>query len=88
MAYLLHPGEESLFSELRRSGYYVWMNDRNDLTAGQIPGWTESHADEIYYSGQVKRAPGPVLNLRGEPGSNYYYSHYEGELGLDESGKN
>lgn len=88
MSYLLHPGEESLFSELRRSGYYVWMNDRNDLTAGQIPGWTESHADEIYYSGQVKRAPGPVLNLRGEPGGKYYYSHYEGELGLDESGKN
>lgn len=88
MAHLLHPGEDSFLKELKESGYYVWMNDRNDLTAGQIPGWTESHANEIYYSGQAKRAPGPVNALRGGPGSKYYYSHFEGQLGLDENGRN
>lgn len=89
MSYLLHPGEDSLFKELRDSGYYVWMNDRNDLVAGQIPGWAESHADEIYYSGQCKHGPGPVEpHLRGQPGNKHYYSHYEGKLGVDESGRN
>ncbi|MDD2956914.1 MAG: sulfatase-like hydrolase/transferase [Lachnospiraceae bacterium] len=88
MAHLLHPGETSLLQELKENGYYVWMNDRNDLTAGQIPGWTESHADEIYYCGQVKRAPGPIKPLRGKPGEKYYYSHYEGQLGLDEKQQN
>lgn len=34
MSSLLHPGELNLFSELRENGYYVWMNDRNDLFAG------------------------------------------------------
>ncbi len=89
MSHLLQPGETTLLKELKDSGYYVWMNDRNDLTAGQIPGWTESHADEIYYSGQVKKAPGPVdPTIRGKRGSKFFYSHYEGELRLDEDGRN
>ncbi|HHV10682.1 MAG TPA: sulfatase-like hydrolase/transferase [Clostridiales bacterium] len=88
MGYLLQPGEDSLLKELHDGGYYVWMNDRNDLTAGQIPGWTEAHADEIYYGGQAKLGPGPEQpNLRGNPGSKYYYSHFEGRLKLDEAGK-
>ncbi len=89
MQYLLHPEEETLFSELMRGGYYVWMNSRNDLLAGQYPGWMESHADEIYYAGKAPRAPGPVHgDLRGEKGNKYYYSHFKGELGLDEHGRN
>lgn len=47
------------------------MNDRNDLTAGQIPGWTESHATEIYYSGQEKQGPGNVNSTSaGSPATN------------------
>ena len=89
MSHLLHPGETTLFQELRQAGYYVWMNDRNDLTAGQIPGWTESHADEIYYGGQKKQGPGPEdPGLRGQPGGKNYYSHFEGRLGLNEQGIN
>lgn len=88
MTYLLRPGESSLFGELKRAGYQVWMNDRNDLYAGQYPGWAESHADEIHYSGG-KRAPGPVqAGQRGERGNPYYYSHFEGQLSLDAQGKN
>lgn len=89
MTYLLRPGESSLFGELKRAGYHVWMNDRNDLYAGQYPGWAEQHADEIHYSGGGKRAPGPVNpEIRGERGNPYFYSHFEGQLGLDEQGKN
>ena len=87
MSYLLRPGETTLLKELKDTGYYVWMNDRNDLTAGQIPGWTESHASEIYYSGQ--KACGTGLknpHIRGVRGSKNYYSHYEGELETDRNG--
>ncbi len=88
MSYLLRPGEDSLLKELKDAGYYVWMNDRNDLTAGQIKGWSESHADEIYYGGQKPHGPGPVdENLRGEPGSKHYYSHFEGKLGVADNGR-
>ena len=89
MSHLLRPGETSMLKELKEAGYYVWMNDRNDLTAGQIPGWTESHATEIYYSGQKKQGPGNVNpGQRGEPGNKYYYSHYEGQLKCNAEGKN
>jgi len=49
MAYLLHPGESSLFSQLKQAGYYVWMNGRNDLLAGQYPELAVEHADEIFW---------------------------------------
>ena len=85
MSHLLRPGETTLLKELKDAGYYVWMNDRNDLTAGQVPGWTESHADEIYYGGQEKQGPGPENpEPRGEPGGKNYYSHYGGRLHLPE----
>ena len=87
MSYLLRPGEDTLFSELKAAGYYVWMNDRNDLLAGQIPGWAESHASEICIGGRERPGPGPLRpGLRGEPGNKNYYSHMEGKLGLDENG--
>lgn len=87
MGHLLRPGEDSLFSELKRAGYYVWMNDRNDLLAGQIPGWAESHASEIYYCGQELQGPGPLqAGVRGNPGGKNFYSHFEGQLGTDERG--
>lgn len=54
MQYLLHEEESSLFSELKDAGYYVWMNARNDLVAGQIPGLAEKHASEIYYYDKSK----------------------------------
>lgn len=54
MKYLLHEGEQSLFWQLREAGYYVWLNGRNDLIAGQITGLEERHADEIYYYDKSK----------------------------------
>lgn len=89
MAHLLRPGESSLFSELRKSGYYVWMNARNDLYAAQYPGWLEQNADEIFYGGNSVPAPGPEQqNPRGPREGKQFYSHYEGKLGLDSQGRN
>lgn len=76
MQYLLHPGEDNLFSEARKAGYYVWMNDRNDLFAGQVPGWMESNADEIFYS-YPKDEPAIIPD---EIISEDKYSHFGGFL--------
>ncbi len=79
MQHLLHPGEEDMFSELRAAGYHVWMNARNDLYAGEIPGWAESHADTIWYGG----TPGPRGREKraGWAGEHEdLYSHYEGRI--------
>lgn len=89
MAHLLRPGESSLFRQLKESGYYVWMNSRNDLYAAQYPGWLEENADEIFYGGNVPNAPGPEdLQIRGPREGKQYYSHYEGRLRMDETGRN
>ncbi len=89
MAHLLRPGESSLFLELKNSGYHVWMNSRNDLHAAQYEGWLEQNADEIFYGGEVRPAPGTVLsNVRGPMGGKQFYSHFGGELKLDENGRN
>ena len=88
MTYMLHPGETDLFSALRESGYHVWMNQRNDLYACQFPGWLESHCDELFIPGDSPRkATHPIKDLRGAPGNPYYYSHYDGQLGLDQWGE-
>lgn len=89
MGYLLRPGESTLLSVLKEAGYHVWMNDRNDLTAGQIEGWTESHATEIYYGNQKPHTSGPVIpGFRGKKGDKYFYSHANGKLSTDERGVN
>lgn len=92
MNYLLHEDESSLFMELKEAGYYVWMNSRNDLVAGQIVGLAESHASEIYY--YDKNSNNPVtakslsqraamlhntLSQSGDAGK-FPYSHFHGLL--------
>ncbi|MCI6467881.1 MAG: sulfatase-like hydrolase/transferase [Faecalicatena sp.] len=49
MRHLLHQEEKSLFSELKDAGYYVWINGRGDLYAGQVEGLDKKHADEVYF---------------------------------------
>ena len=93
MQHLLHQDESSMFSELKAAGYHVWMNDRNDLVAGQIPGLVESHADVIYSAKKDPRVTSPdhgkpvIANIRGKQGSKFYYSHYLGRLTTDAEGK-
>lgn len=89
MAHLLRPHESSLFSELKDSGYYVWMNARNDLVAAQYEGLMARHATEIFYGGDAPKAPGlENPGIRGAMDGKYFYSHYEGRLRLDEAGRN
>lgn len=94
MQYLLHEDESNLFTELKNAGYYVWMNDRNDLVAGQIPGLYESQADEIHSGKTDPRVMAtdhnkPVIsNIRGKKGDKYFYSHYLGELTVNNEGIN
>ncbi|MBR3343162.1 MAG: sulfatase-like hydrolase/transferase [Solobacterium sp.] len=89
MAHLLRPDESSLFLELKNSGYYVWMNSRNDLYAAQYEGWVEENCSEIFYGGNTKPAPGPVdPGIRGDMDGKQFYSHFGGQLKLDENGKN
>ena len=89
MQYLFHEGDSTLLSELKNAGYYVWMNDRNALLAGQVPGLMNVHADEIFYTGRGAQAPGPENpGIRGERGDKNYYSHFVGKMKLDGEGRN
>lgn len=75
MQHLLHEHETSLFRELRQAGYYVWMNARNDLVAGQVPGLAAQHADEIFYADSSWSLP------HGGGAENAFpYSHFAGRL--------
>lgn len=91
MRFLQHEWESNLFRELKDAGYYVWMNARNDLVAGQITDLAESQADEIYY--YDKRKPVPRVDVlqmaagfreksagkQEEEGKNPFpYSHFTG----------
>lgn len=87
MAHLLRDGEESLFSELKHNGYYVWMNARNDLVAAQEESALFYHADEIYYGGNVPKAKGPI-NPDRQKNPLDFHAMFNGELGVDGHGKN
>ena len=79
-----HEGDSTLLSELKNAGDYVWMNDRNDLLAGQVPGIMNQHADEVFYASLTQPAPGPEdPNVRGTRGGKNYYSHFTGKLKQD-----
>lgn len=78
MRHLLRENETSLFKELKNAGYHVWMNARNDLVAGQIPGLVQSHADEIFYGDAVKQPKS--VGMYEELWRKYPYSHFCGAM--------
>ena len=75
MAHLLRPHETSLLKELKNAGYYVWINARNDLVAGQYEGLAESHASEIFYKPAVSKADKQEAPKKPDP---FPYSHFKG----------
>ena len=81
MQYLLHEEEPTLFSELKEAGYYVWMNGRNDLLAGQIPGLEEHHADQVFYydDSEKQNGAGGRKPQKAEEDP-FPYSHFEGKM--------
>ncbi len=81
MAHLLRSHETSMLKELKDAGYYVWMNARNDLVAGQVPGLVESHASEIFYNlhkNAPKANPQALMKMMAGSKSEYPYSHFKG----------
>ncbi len=97
MEYLLHPGEDTLFHELKRAGYHVWMNSRNDLLAGQYDELFDESADEIFpYRLEEHKAvdmpkvgprpamPAQTVTPPDMPESPY--SHYKGTSGQAQFG--
>ncbi|MCR5795740.1 MAG: sulfatase-like hydrolase/transferase [Solobacterium sp.] len=75
MHYLMHDGKDTLFAELRKAGYKVWMNARNDFIAANVPGAMASQFDEFH-----AYAPGKGINARKGHGviEGFPYSHYIG----------
>ena len=78
MQYLLHENESTLFKELKEAGYYVWMNGRNDLIAGQVDGLIESHASEIYVYNKDENPKGGKEFPKHMGEKAFPYSHFVG----------
>ncbi len=72
MHYLIHDGKDTLFAELRRAGWKVWMNARNDYIAGDISGEFATQFDEIHIA-ERKMGDRPHHVIEEFP-----YSHYIG----------
>ena len=77
MHYLMHDGRDTLFAELRRNGYRVWMNLRNDYIAGNEPGAFKDQFDELSQPGS---SLADRVNMKNRPKviEAYPYSHYMG----------
>lgn len=89
MSHLLHKNESSLFSELKASGWYVWMNSRNDLIDPENIDNIHKHCDVFFQGGQQPAPKGPENpDIRGRQTDPSFYSFYRGRLGLDNNGKN
>ncbi len=86
MSYLMHEGEESLFSELKQAGYHVWLNGRNDFLAGQVNDLEQHHADEVFYYDKNQKADRSMLQKlsamqkmgAGADAKEKVYNHFAG----------
>ena len=74
MHYLIHDGKDTMFAELRRAGYHVWINSRNDFIAANVPGEYATQFDELY---TYPRGQG-IGGARHKVTEEYPYSHYIG----------
>lgn len=77
MHYLIHDGRDTMFAELRRNGYQVWMNRRNDFIAGNVPGEFGKQFDELSLPGNSLADRQNAAN-RPHTIPGYPYSHYVG----------
>ena len=74
MHYLIHDGKDTMFAELRRNGYQVWMNRRNDYIASNVPGEFGKQFDELsrLEAGSQQRLMMPAER------EEFPYNHYLG----------
>lgn len=90
MNHMIHDWETTIFQELKEAGYYIWLNERNDLLPVTGDGYWKKHADYVFEK-PVKyfmRTEGLVVsNPRKELGDKDYYSFYRGTMLPSENGK-
>lgn len=84
MHHLMKADEPVLLGQLRDAGYYVWMQNRNDLLPAQENRFGEL-ADEIF-SPSVCPSHGVVGGKRGTRESGDFYSFYRGRLSAADGG--
>ncbi len=80
MHHLMRPDEPVLLKQLKDEGYYVWMNQRNDLIPAQDDNYAEPYCSEMCAIPKAGKTKQFEQNLRGEADSDKYYSFYRGKL--------
>ena len=83
MYHMMHGDEPILLRTLRRNGYFVWWGGKNDLISANDPGLLAECCD-VKYEPPVQPLPmwagDQSEPLRGDPGSDNYYSFHVGRL--------
>ncbi|MCR5781626.1 MAG: sulfatase-like hydrolase/transferase [Clostridia bacterium] len=78
MSYLLRPGEENLFSDMKSAGYHTVSSTRGDLMAGQYRKYHKELVDEYLTFSRVRNPATIVKSKRGEKGSDTFFSFFDG----------
>ena len=84
---MLKPDEPCLLRTLKDDGYYVWWGGKNDLVPAQ--NGFDDYCDVKYAPDIAPRPPwmmDAAAGLRGEPGSDTFYSFMVGKLKTGEDG--
>lgn len=84
MNYLLHSGEDNLFLDLKRQGYYTISSTRGDLLAGDERDYHERCVDRyVHLAPQNGGAVKHTSFDRGEPEADTFYSFLHGIIPTD-----
>lgn len=86
MSYLLQPNEENIFGDMKKAGYYTVSSTRGDFMAGQYPKYHKQLIDKYLMVDKPKSKLAAEQNLRGEPGSDTYYSFMNGIIPTENPG--
>jgi len=81
ISYLFHNPEPILLTQLKNNGYYVWINDRNDILAAQIDGLIDEICNERVGGQDIMNMGNQDIKpsvARGEKGGDNFYSFYNG----------
>lgn len=87
MGYLLHPGEENLFSDLKSAGYYTISSTRGDLIAGQYSKWNKALVDHYLTFKRPAKKPSKFQADRGAEDSDTFYSFLDGIIPTQSPGE-
>jgi len=77
MHHMMQQDEPVLLKELKDNGYFVWMNNRNDLLPAQNKNYHKDYCDILFKASGVDLAK--MMQGRSPKASDEYYSFYRGE---------